>query len=304
MYINKNFTSFWSLIIILFVSCETDTPIIEASLENTNFEIEINSESAPQYESENEIDEKSNETRATNGNKFISFNRPNGPYRRSHANNDFGNSNEINNTELSRLSTSNGRLKVVLKKNSTGSTGGQFAKHSIQKSNHYVLKYRVKFPNNFEWSKGGKLPGLGGGKTYTGCSGNAANAGGDGWTSRIMFRKENSTNPWLQPYVYYKGMPNRCGNSFNKKIFIQRNTWYNVRMEVKMNSGNNNNGLLDIKINGQTLYRNSNFRWVSKNSGREVDKLMNGIFRGGNDSRWHSSKDDFILFDTMQLIKK
>jgi len=304
MYTNKKYISLWSLIIILFVSCQTDTSIIENPSESSDFTLELNVDSDSDSDSNSKPKNESKTNRAVNGSKYISFNRPNGPYTRNHANNDFGNSNEINNAELSRLSTNNGNLRVLLKRNSTGSTGGQFAKHNIQKSNHYILKYKVKFPGNFQWSKGGKLPGLGGGTTYSGCSGNQANSNGNGWTSRIMFRKENSTNPWFQPYIYYKGMPGRCGYNFNKKINITKNTWYNVRMEVKMNSGNNTNGLLDIRINGQVLYRNTNFRWVSKNSGREIDKLLTGIYRGGNDSRWHASIDNHILFDHIQLIKK
>jgi len=43
------------------------------------------------------------------------------------------------------------------------------------------MEYKVKFQEGFEWTKGGKLPGIGGGKVYAGGSDVSA---GDGWFSR------------------------------------------------------------------------------------------------------------------------
>ncbi|MDR1759704.1 MAG: hypothetical protein LBR60_04175 [Fibrobacter sp.] len=47
------------------------------------------------------------------------------------------------------------------------------------------VSYRLKFETGFEFVKGGKLPGLCGGKCYTG---GITPSQGDGWSARIMWR--------------------------------------------------------------------------------------------------------------------
>ncbi len=255
----------------------------------------------------NSVEENTEEVglKFTNGRSNISFNWPQGRYTRDRANRDFRDTGSINNTELNRLSITSGKqLSVKLLKNSTGSNGGQFAQIPIQRSsNSYTLRYNVKFPNNFEFGKGGKIPGLAGGRAYSGCRSEETKRNGDGWSSRVMWTDGGNNRPFFYPYVYYNGMPTRCGDSFNKKYYIQKNKWYTVEMFVKMNTGSSSNGVLRIKVNNQTLIQKNNMKWVTKNAGREIDKFMMGIFRGGNDSSWHVYKDTNILFDNFTLIK-
>ncbi|TGV02742.1 polysaccharide lyase [Flavivirga rizhaonensis] len=250
--------------------------------------------------------DQNQQSKFTNGKSWVGFNWPAGPYTRSRANSDFGDTGSISNTELNRLSITTGtQLSVKLLKNSTGSNGGQFAKIPIQRStNAYTLKYRIKFPSNFEWGLGGKIPGLSGGAAYSGCTGSQARSKGDGWTSRIMWTKPlDGSAPHFYPYIYYSAMTGNCGNKFNKRYNIVKNKWYSVEMYVKMNTGTNSNGILRIKINGTTLINQTNMKWVTKNAGREIDGMMFGVYRGGNDSNWWVSKDTNILFDSFQLIK-
>lgn len=58
--------------------------------------------------------------------------------------------------------------------------------------NSMLLSYEVAFDSNFDWVKGGKLPGLRGGLTSTGCSGGNAADGIDCFSSRIMWRRSAS----------------------------------------------------------------------------------------------------------------
>ena len=46
------------------------------------------------------------------------------------------------------------------------------------------MRYRVRFETGFDWQKGGKLPGLCGGKCNTGC---IDVTGADGWSARLMW---------------------------------------------------------------------------------------------------------------------
>jgi hypothetical protein len=52
-----------------------------------------------------------------------------------------------------------------------------------------LITYEVAFEVNFDWVKGGKLPGLRGGNNY-GCSGGSQATGEDCFTTRLMWRKD------------------------------------------------------------------------------------------------------------------
>jgi len=54
----------------------------------------------------------------------------------------------------------------------------------VSKASNVTFEYKVFFPSDFEWVKGGKLPGLYGG--HTGCSG--GNAALDCFSTRLMWR--------------------------------------------------------------------------------------------------------------------
>jgi hypothetical protein len=54
----------------------------------------------------------------------------------------------------------------------------------VSKANNVTFEYKIFFPSDFEWVKGGKLPGLYGG--HTGCSG--GNAALDCFSTRLMWR--------------------------------------------------------------------------------------------------------------------
>ena len=69
----------------------------------------------------------------------------------------------------------------------TSGTGCQWRLELNGEYEEAYLSYRVKFKSGFDFVRGGKLPGLGGGDTPTGSD--SAN-GVDGWTGRLMWRTE------------------------------------------------------------------------------------------------------------------
>ena len=72
--------------------------------------------------------------------------------------------------------------------NKTG--GGQF--YSLWNSStpfqSMLLSYEIAFDSGFNWVKGGKLPGLRGGPSLTGCSGGKEPTGTDCFSTRLMWR--------------------------------------------------------------------------------------------------------------------
>lgn len=163
----------------------------------------------------------------------VNFNQNNGVYQYTEFIKDFGNVYQYSDSEKLRHTIVNSTLVVTLLKDEIGQAGGAICDISIEKGIGYSMEYKVKFQEGFEWTKGGKLPGIGGGKVYAGGSDVSA---GDGWFSRPVQH-------------YYDGT----------------------------------------------------FRWVTQNSGREINELMWDIFRGGTGSDYMATADNLIYFDTFVI---
>lgn len=74
--------------------------------------------------------------------------------------------------------------------NQTG--GAQFYSlwNSTSAFQSMLLTYEISFDSSFDWVKGGKLPGIRGGPSVTGCSGGKEPNGTDCFSTRLMWRKD------------------------------------------------------------------------------------------------------------------
>lgn len=77
------------------------------------------------------------------------------------------------------------------------------------------FSYRVRFEHGFDWVKGGKLPGLFGGRGNTG--GNVPD-GSDGWSGRMMWRQSGEATQ----YIYHPDQAGMYGSSSGGAIVSSR----------------------------------------------------------------------------------
>ena len=73
--------------------------------------------------------------------------------------------------------------------NDTPACAAQIIQPLVKTADTMWSAYDIFFEDGFEFQLGGKLPGLCGGKCYTG---NARPETGDGWSARIMWRKDGN----------------------------------------------------------------------------------------------------------------
>lgn len=82
--------------------------------------------------------------------------------------------------------------------------------------NSVILTYEVAFDSDFQFVKGGKLPGLRGGPEPDGCSGGAAANGSNCFSSRLMWRTSGMGEgtvlllPFCVPRTYRLGFASVC----------------------------------------------------------------------------------------------
>ncbi|OSX61757.1 polysaccharide lyase family 14 protein, partial [Postia placenta MAD-698-R-SB12] len=147
---------------------------------------------------------------------------------------------------------------------SEGGGGAQFTAlwnpSGNEKFQSMLVTYEVAFDIDFDWVKGGKLPGIRGGPKENGCSGGNAADGSNCFTSRVMWRTDGAG----EVYSYFLTPDKLCdnknfechsdgyGTSIDRGSFsFVAGQWNRVTMLVRLNNP------LDT-ANGQVaLYHNN-----------------------------------------------
>ncbi len=159
------------------------------------------------------------------------------------------------------------------------------------------VRYYVRFDPEFNFIKGGKLPGLCGGGCNTG---GAKPDGYDGWSARIMWRG----NGKVVQYVYHIDQPTTYGEDFpwdlNCQKFFMPGKWHCVETYIKMNTVTGGvgdyNGIVRSWFDGELALERTNVRFRHTTS-IQIDKFYFSTFFGGGDASWAPIKDEHSQFD-------
>jgi hypothetical protein len=82
-----------------------------------------------------------------------------------------------------------------------GGTGFYVYPFGTQKVSHAIFEYDVLFPKDFDFVKGGKLPGMFGGRISPSCSG--GDDAHDCFTARFMFDKDAGGEIFMLLYILF-----------------------------------------------------------------------------------------------------
>jgi len=188
-------------------------------------------------------------------------------------------------------------LRVLYPKGSIGAdNGGAGWRFPFGRQEAAELRYEVRFNENFDFVKGGKLPGLcGGPKTITG--GDVVN-GMEGFSARIMWRKDGCG----QAYVYHMHQPSKYGDEFDFPADFRFTPGKAVtfRMQVKMNAADQKNGQLRVWADERLVVDKNDLQW-RKGNDYGVDSILFNTFHGGGDTSWAPSRDVWAEFSGFQV---
>lgn len=252
------------------------------------------------------VDEDATAARALYSSRTASFTHSDGAYSLSTAQSDLG--DIIGSWQSQNVDIYSNQVRIRIPANSisaapAASGSGNTVQIDVPDGSEYEVTFKVRFGPNFQWSRGGKT-GFGFliGDGNTGC--NKADDG-NGGSARLMWynpgnQKDDtgSDSPHFRPYVYYKDMPETCGNPFGKQsATLAKNTWYTIKIRVKSNTGSNFDGQVFYSVNGTTLLSKTDIRWTTNTAKRLVRQISFHTFRGGSDPYWGSTSDGFIYYD-------
>ncbi len=159
-------------------------------------------------------------------------------------------------------------------------------------SDNASISYGVFVPKDFDFVKGGKLPGLAGGKGNTG---GVIPTGFDGWSVRFMF-KENGA---ICAYLYHPDMK----TEFGEKVFLshegqvmvlKKGEWNSLLLEIKMNEPDQNNGEVKCMLNEHCGLNIKHLRF-RKIKDLGIDHFLFSCFMGGNDISYAPACNQFLL---------
>lgn len=189
-------------------------------------------------------------------------------------------------------------LKISYPKGGFGpsETGAQ-APLQVPPADQYFVSYWLRFSEDFSWgttSYGGKLPGLGSGENCSGCT---TCTGTNGFSTRLMWRTAGRG----VLYLYDMDKKESCGDDYqlkganNTDFYFQKGKWHQVVERVKINTGSNHDGEVELWMDGQHSLLLVGLQFV--NNGSKVDNFYFSTFHGGSTVDWAPTNDCSIWFD-------
>ncbi|HEY4503714.1 MAG TPA: hypothetical protein VJJ28_01235 [Candidatus Paceibacterota bacterium] len=182
--------------------------------------------------------------------------------------------------------------------------GGAQWKHRFEKSyDKCTVEYQVMFPVSFDFVRGGKLPGFGGG---TSPGGGKKSDGQDGFSTRIMWREQGE----IFQYMYWmeRAPEKRWGDDLpwtdingNKNPFcFVPGQWHTLKTEIIMNTSGERDGEIVSWFDGKlALSCLGAFR--AKGATFGIDNFNFTTFFGGNTLDWAPTKNEVLYFADFKI---
>ncbi len=164
------------------------------------------------------------------------------------------------------------------------------------------LHYEVRFEEDFDFVRGGKLPGLFGGPPDRTPSGGADPEPGDGFTLRLMWREEGAG----ELYGYFHNMDEtseRGGMSLGRgRWHFQPGVWHRVEVEVVLNAPGRKDGIARIWIDGRPRLAAHGLE-LRRSNATFVSGLMFSTFFGGQSMAFAPRTRQHIRFHGFQMFE-
>jgi hypothetical protein len=174
--------------------------------------------------------------------------------------------------------------------------GAQFyAKLGMTPQDALLLSYSVRFSDNFEFVKGGKLPGLYGGSAVSG--GNIPD-GTDGFSTRFMWRKNGDG----EVYAYLPSST-EYGTSIGRGNWrFKPGVWYKIEQEVTLNQPGKADGRVRVWLDDRLVLDQNGLTFRTVNT-LKIEGIFFSTFFGGEDTTWAPSKDVSADFADFKVSK-
>jgi hypothetical protein len=174
------------------------------------------------------------------------------------------------------------------------------------------MSYDVRFSSNFDFSAGGKLPGLLG--VAPGTAPSTPTEGGPvahGWSGRLMwlgpsaftFAGEGGNDNMAVTYLYHPGQADKYGDNIQwHKPFVD-GVWHHVQQCHTMNTIGKSDGVLKAWLDGAVVVDRTDVVYRT-DPNVHITHFDWSIFRGGSSSMWAGRTDGYVELDSVQVSSR
>jgi hypothetical protein len=168
-----------------------------------------------------------------------------------------------------------------------------------------TFEFDLLFPENFDWVKGGKLPGLFGGRSK--CTG--GDDAIDCYSARFMWGINGHGYPYLYIPKDAPHLPEFCeltnyidcnrkwGFNFNESSnFFVTGKWMHIKEHIELNTVNEPNGKLKVWVDGVLKDDYDKIIWRVDNQVFTLGFQIESFFGGSSDSSWATPIEQYSYF--------
>lgn len=202
-------------------------------------------------------------------------------------------------------------LKVTIEKGKRLGLGMhyRFADHPHGEPEEAFFRYYLRFGEGWNPTIGGKLPGFSGTYGRAGWGGRKSD-GENGWSARGSYYAQSKRTPALShligigSYVAHVDMHNEYGDSWGWNLgptgALEKNRWYAVEQQVRLNTPGETDGILRAWIDGRLVFEKRDVRFRNVPA-LKIESVWMDVYHGGT----ARAKSDLTLFiDNVVVARK
>lgn len=171
--------------------------------------------------------------------------------------------------------------------------GAQWYGQEIPPTDTIYLRYYLRCAEDFDFVRGGKLPGLFGGVR---CSGGKIPDGTDGFSTRFMWRAKGDG----EVYAYLPTSEHFGASLGRGKWQFVPGKWHCIEQHVVLNSPGARDGSVTVWLDGRQVFQQKNLLYRTVDT-LQIEGIFFSTFFGGSDDRWATPRDTHIDFANFAL---
>ena len=179
----------------------------------------------------------------------------------------------------------------------------RFQKRLGYEPEEIYFRYYLRFADDWNPRRGGKLPGVGGTYGRAGWGGRPVH-GDDGWSARGLFEGRKDGRTPIGYYCYHMDMRGRYGSGWQwdreDRGLLENNRWYCIEQHVQLNTPGEADGILRGWVDGQLAFEKTEIRFRSVDA-LKIEDIWINFYLGGT---WTSEAEHHVYIDEVAISKE